>query len=571
MELELPTVTIPQAILVATEHRQAGRFAEAEKIGRDVLAVEPENAEAWHLLGVIAHQLGESGIAVDLMEKALRIQPSVPAFLNDLAEAYSALNRFDDAERCFRRALALKPDFAIAHNGLGNALADLGRLDEAERSYLDALALDPGCALAHYNLGIALQALGRLEEAERSYRQASKLKPDYCEAHNNLGNLLKDSGRFDEAERSYRAALALRPGFADAHNNLGVVLQMLGRRGGAERSYRRAPALAPADPRIGMNCSILALLGGDYERGLQHYESRFLGANAKTVAGFRQMLARLGGIQWWRGEDVAGRSLLIWTEQGFGDSIMMLRYLPQLKQRGPGRVAVCCEPELVRVIRALPGVDGVISKEHALAPGGFDCHCPAMSLPLRFGTRLDTIPRTVPYLHVPAESSRSWADRLARIDRPRVGLVWAGGAILADDQRRSIGLDQFARVLQVPGASFMSLQKGAARAQLRQLGQGIVDRMDECEDFLDTAALMTNLDLVISVDTAVAHLAGALGKPVWLLNRFESEWRWLLDREDSPWYPTMRIYRQARSGDWDEVMERVASALAMWASAFTAA
>ena len=531
MELEQPTATIPQAILAASQHCRAGRFAQAERIGRDVLALDPDNADAWHLLGVIAHQIGEIGAAADLIGQALRIQPSNPGLLNDL----------------------------------GNALADLGRLEEAERSYIDALALDPGYAPAHYNLGTALQALGRLEEAERSYRQASLLKPDYCEAHNNLGNLLKDSGRLDEAESSYRSALALSPGFADAHNNLGIVLQMLGKRDEAERSYRRALELAAADPRIGMNHAILALLRGDYERGLQHYESRFLGANAKTVAGFRQMLGRLDGIQWWRGEE--GGCLLIWTEQGFGDSIMMLRYLPQLKQRGAGRVTVYCEPELVRMICALPGVDGVISKEHALAPGGFDRHCPAMSLPLRFGTRLDTIPRTVPYLHVPAESSRSWADRLARIDRPRVGLVWAGGAILAEDQRRSIGLDQFARLLQVPGASFVSLQKGAARAQLRQLGQGIVDRMDDCADFLDTAALVTNLDLVISVDTAVAHLAGALGKPVWLLNRFESEWRWLLDRDDSPWYPTMRIFRQTRRGDWDEVIERVAAALATWANA----
>ncbi len=533
MEIDQPTVTISQAILAANQHCRAGRYAQAERIGREVLALDPDNTNAWHLLGVIAHQIGEIGVAVDLIGQALRIQPSNPGFLNDL----------------------------------GNALADLGRLDEAERSYREALTLEPGYAPAHYNLGIALQALGRLEEAERSYRQASKLKPDYCEAHNNLGNLLKDAGRLDEAERSYRTALALKPGFADAHNNLGVVLQMLGRREEAERSYRQALVLAPADPRIGMNRSILELLKGDYEQGLQHYESRLLGGSEKTAGGFRRMLARLDGIPWWRGEDIAGRSLLIWTEQGYGDSLMMLRYLPQTRQRGAARVAVYCEPELVRLIRALPGVDEVIPKEQALPSGGFDCHCPAMSLPLRFGTRVDTIPRDVPYLHVPADSTRSWAERLARIGRPRVGLVWAGGGIFADDRRRSIGLAPFARLLQVPGVSFVNLQKGAAAAQLLELGPGIADWMDECDDFLDTAALVANLDLVISVDTAVAHLAGALGRPVWLLNRFESEWRWLLDREDAPWYPTMRIFRQARRGDWDEVMERVASALATWANA----
>ena len=539
MELEQPPLAIPQALLAASWHCRAGRFAQAESIGREVLALDPDNADAWHLLGVVAHQIGEIGAGIDLIGQALRIQPSNPGFLNDL----------------------------------GNALADLGRIEEAERSYRDALTSEPGYARGHYNLGIALQSLGRPQEAERSYREAASLDPGYFEAHNNLGNLLKDCGRLDEAERSYRAALAIRPDAADAHNNLGIVLQMLGRWQESERSYRQALALAPADPRIGLNCSILELLRGDYAHGLQRYEDRFLGGNEKATGGFRRMLARLDGIRWWRGDDIAGRSLLVWTEQGFGDGIMMLRYLPQLKQRGAGRVAVYCEPELVRTVRAMAGVDEVIAKEQPLPSGRFGFHCPVMSLPLRFATRLETIPGAVPYLHVPAESCRRWADRLARIDRPRVGLVWAGGGTFADDRRRSIGPVTFARLMRVPRASFVNLQKGAAPEQLRQLGPGIADWMDECEDFLDTAALVTNLDLVISVDTAVAHLAGALGKPVWLLNRFESEWRWLLDRDDSPWYPTMRIHRQARRDDWDGVMERVASALEMWASAsaFTAA
>ena len=533
MELEQPTLAMPQALLAAGEHCRAGRFAQAESIGREVLALDPDNAAAWHLLGVIAHQIGEIGAAVELIGQALRIQPSNPGYLSDL----------------------------------GNALADLGRIGEAERSYRDALTLAPGYAPGHYNLGIALQSLGRPEEAERSYREAARLEPAYFEAHNNLGNLLKDCDRLDEAERSYRAALEIRPGAADAHNNLGIVLQMQGKRDEAERSYRQALSLAPVDPRIGLNCSILELLNGDYAQGLQRYENRFLGGNEKVAGGFRRMLARLDAIPWWRGDDITGRSLLVWTEQGFGDAIMMLRYLPHLKRRGAGRLAVACEPELVRTVRAMPGVDEVIPKEQPLASGRFDFHCPVMSLPLRFATRLDTIPGNVPYLHVPAESCLSWAERLARIDRPRVGLVWAGGGIFAEDRRRSIGPAAFARLLRVPRAGFVNLQKGAAAEELRRLGPGIADWMDECEDFLDTAALVTNLDLVISVDTAVAHLAGALGRPVWLLNRFESEWRWLLDRDDSPWYPTMRIFRQAKRGDWDEVIARVASALAAWTSA----
>lgn len=263
----------------------------------------------------------------------------------------------------------------------------------------------------------------------------------------------------------------------------------------------------------------------------------------------------------WRGEPLHGRSLLIWTEQGLGDSLMTMRYLPRLKQLGTARLAVCCEEPLVRIMRAMLEVDQVFADTGVIGTEPrFDLQCPMMSLPLRMATRIETIPREVPYVRVTPELQQRWSARVAALPGLRVGLVWAGGRKTTADPLRSVALAAFAPVLATPGCTFVSLQKGDAAAQLQPDARGIRDFMDLCGDLMDTAALVANLDLVISVDTSIAHLAGALGKPVWLLNRMGSEWRWLLDRDDSPWYPTMTIFRQERR-DWDAVMRRGAAAL----------
>jgi Flp pilus assembly protein TadD len=541
------------------------RFAEAEQSFRAVLALDPGSADAHNGLGVALNELGRSEEAEQSYRTALAIEPDFAEAHNNLGNTLRDLERPQEAAESFRRALALKPDYAEAHSNLGLVLRTLDQIEEARQHFLKALALKPGFAAAHNGMGLVLQDQRRFEEAEHSYREALKLQPDLADAHLNLGSTLKALGRFDEAELSLRRTLILDPDNACACNDLGLLLLDLGKIEEAEQKIRQSLKLKPGNPDVSFNYATLLLLRGDYESGFRHYEFRLEGAarrNVSSAVATRQ--SQLKGLPRWQGEDLRGKRLLLWTEQGLGDSLMMMRYLPQLKDRGADRLTVCCEPSLVRVMRTFPAADQVVSSAEPLQVNGFDCHCPSMSLPLLFRTRLDSIPAQVPYLRVPPELRRQWARRLAGAAVPRVGLVWAGGKLLQADAKRSIALPRLFPLLDVAGPVFVSLQKGEEAEQLRNSGREMLGWMDDCEDFLDTAALIEQLDLVISVDTAVAHLAGALGKPVWLLNRFESEWRWMLNREDSPWYPTMKIFRQSRIDDWDEVIARVASALRLF-------
>jgi len=306
------------------------------------------------------------------------------------------------------------------------------------------------------------------------------------------------------------------------------------------------------------------LMQGDYAAGLPLYEARFHEkALSHAYSTLQERAAQVAGTARWQGELAQGASLLVWTDHGLGDSLMMLRYLPLLKGRGVGRLAVYCDAPLVRLVQAMPAVDEVIPASEPLPVGRFKLQCPAMSLPLAFGTHLETIPRDVPYLQVPPQ-----AEKLAGAPRPRVGLLWAGNAANPSDRLRSVPLERLAPLVAIPGLSLVSLQKEDALRQLAVSGWPIVDRMAECGDLLDTAALIGELDLVIGVDSAVVHLAGALGKPVWLLNRFESEWRWMREGEASPWYPTLRILRQPRAGDWDSAIARAARELGAWRAAY---
>ena len=538
-----------EAVQPAARLFQAGRLEEALRSCREVLASDPDNVHALHLHGLIVSRRGELQPAIDSLEKAVRLGHLDPTLFNNLGEMYRGLGRSAEAEACYRKALELKPDYAEAGANLGMLLDASGRMGQSAANYL--------------SLGTALRGVGRLSEAEQSVRRALALEPDNAQAHHALGRVLEGLGRRDDAFAALSTALALDPDFVEAHHDLGNTLFDLGRFEDAERSYRRALALRPGFPLASFALSRLLLLRGDYASGLPLYESRFDGSDGGNDAGFRALAVQLWQVERWRGESLKGRTLLVWTEQGFGDSLMAARYLGLLKARGIGRLLVYCEPALVRLIQAMGCADEVISKEDPAPLGRFDRQCTLMSLPFLFDTRLETIPRQVPYLQVPAESKRKWADKLAAIRPRRVGLVWTGGKPFRTDpvRTRSIALERFSPIVAVPGCSFVSLQKEGGSEHLGGSPWKIHDWMDECRDFLETAALIEQLDLVISVDTSVAHLAGALGKPVWMLNRFESEWRWQLDREDSPWYPTMRIFRQSVAGDWSAPVERAAAAL----------
>jgi tetratricopeptide (TPR) repeat protein len=539
---------------------QLGRHRQAVELISKALAINPSHAPAHSNLGVALEALGEPERALAAYRRALALQPYHADAHVNLGSLLAARGELEEAAACYKRALKLDPRNAVAQTNLGTVFRDMGRLDDAAACHRRSLALDPTRPATHCNLGNVLHEQGRSGEAIACYRQAIAINPRFAEAFCDLGDALSiEQENLEEAIDAYRRALALKPDYARAHASLGSALVRRGEPEAAEASSREAMRLKPDSPHVRFNRALLKLLRGDYAAGLPLYESRF---QQKTLLRFhtkmRRLAALLEGTPRWHGEEAQGSSLLVWADQGLGDSLMMLRYLPLLKTHGVGRLAVYCEAPLVRLVQNIAQVDEVIPASEPLPVGQFELHCPIMSLPLAFGTRLDTIPRAVPYLAVPGTLN---VEKLSGVPRPRVGLFWAGAALNPDNHLRSIRLERLAPLIRIPDLSFVSLQKGDEAAELGATDRPVIDRMDECHDLADTAALIGELDLVIGVDSAVAHLAGALGKPMWMLNRFESDWRWLLGREDSPWYPTLRVLRQPRAGDWDSVIARIVAEL----------
>jgi tetratricopeptide (TPR) repeat protein len=531
-----------------------GRLAEAEASCRAALRLRPDFPDAHNNLGVVLRDLTRPAEAEASYREALRLRPDFPDAHNNLGVVLRDLARPAEAEASYREALRLRPDFPDAHSNLGNALYDLGRPAEAEASYREALRLRPDFPDAHNNLGNVLYDLGRPAEAAASYREALRLRPDFPDAHSNLGNALHDLDRLAEAEASYREALRLRPDFPDAHSNLGVALHALCRPAEAAASYREALRLRSDFPEahVGLGCSLL--LAGRFEEGWKEFEWRW--KTKQLSGGARNFSAPL-----WGGEAIVGRIILLHAEQGLGDTLMFCRYVPLIT--AGARVVLEVQAPLVRLLARLPGIMEIVARGDRLP--SFDLHCPLLSLPRVFGTTLDTIPAATPYLAADPARTADWRRRLSGIDGLRVGLVWAGGQHpnATVNRHRSITLDTMAPLGDASGASFISLQKGEPATQTANApgGMALHDFTADLRDFDDTAALIEALDLVISVDTAIAHLAGALGKPIWLLNRFDTEWRWLVGRDDSPWYPHLLHFRQPAPGDWKNVIRAARDAL----------
>jgi tetratricopeptide (TPR) repeat protein len=582
---EAPPVVQP-VFADALQHHVAGRLKKAEWLYRQILAVNPQDADSLHLLGLVGHQTGRHEFCIDMIHQAIGInaqealyhsnlgavlkhqgrpdqaaaayrrvielKPDDPVALNNLGLTLQEQGRLEEAATCYRRALDLKADDPMMHCTLGNVLKEQGLLAEAVTSYRKAIDLQPDFPLALNNLGAALKGQGRLDEAVASFRRAIGFKPDYSVAFSNLGAALQQQGWPDEAIACYRTSLAFKPDDAAARNNLGLALQEQGRLDDAVACYRKAVSVRPDYPEARFSLALGLLAQGDMAAGWDEYEWRW-----KT----RQMLkARRDFTQpQWRGEAAEGRTLLIHAEQGFGDTLQFCRYAPLAAARGL-RVILEVPKPLTRLLRHLPGVDRVVAAGEELPP--FDFHCPMLSMPLAFGTTLETIPSAVSYLQADPVQVADWRTRLAAManQNPRIGLVWAGNpcshlpAATAIDRRRSLAPDRLSPLLDLSGLHFFSLQKDGPAAPATF---PLTNVMDQMEDFADTAALITNLNLVITVDTAVAHLAAALGKPVWLLDRFDSCWRWLVGRRDSPWYPTLRLYRQPHPGAWDAVLAEV--------------
>ncbi len=520
-----PAKSSPQGRLAeAARHHQAGRLEEAARLYEEILKSSPRHPDTLHLLGVVAHQKGNHDRAESLIGKALDINPDNPAYSNNLGNVFLAQHRPQEASEMFRRATALKPDFAEAHNNLGNALQKLGQWEEAVAAYRHALASRPRYAEAHCNLGSALRKGGRLDEARASYQRALECKPDYATAFSNLALVLHEQARYEEALPYYDKALALDPDHADAHANRAVLLLLLGR----------------------------------FAEGWEEYEWRW------RVDGFTTSPRDLGRPPW-DGSELTGETILLHAEQGLGSAIQFVRYVSLVAKRG-GQVILECPRPLFGLFSSLS--EGAPAPVRRLIVRGeplpaFDMHAPLMSLPRLFGTTVDTIPGAVPYLAADPAAAAAWCERMAPAARPWVGVVWAGNPRHMNDRNRSMPASCLAPLLQNAKASFFGLQVGAAARDSAILSsEGLHDLGPAIGDFADTAAIVANLDLVISVDTAVAHLAGAMGRPTWMLVPHVPEWRWLLDREDTPWYPTMRLLRQAAPGDWHELMNRVIGELA---------
>jgi tetratricopeptide (TPR) repeat protein len=486
--------------------------------------------------------------------RTLALRPDSPELLSNRGLALHKLKRFEEARISHERALALRPDYVEGRYNRANTLLALGRFTEALADYDHVLAARPDYPEALLNRGIALERLKTFAEALASYDRAIALRPDYAEAHSNRGIVLEKLGRFEEALASQDRALALRPDSADAHYNQGVALEKLKRFEEAMTHYDRAAALRPDFADAHHNAAFCRLSTGDLRRGWEDYEWRWQTAHLNA---FKRSFAQ----DQWRGcDEIAGKTILLHAEQGLGDTLQFCRYVPHVAERG-AHVILEVQKPLRDLMHTLPGAAKVVVKGEALPD--FDLHCPLLSLPLAFGTELTTIPSAMPYLQAQPDAVAHWSRRLGPKVRPRIGIAWSGRAEQLNDHNRSIGLRTFLSAITGVEASFVSLQREVRSADTAVLQErsDILHFGEELQNLSDTAALVANLDLVISVCTSVAHLAGALAKPVWVLLCYNADWRWLLDRDDSPWYPTARLFRQDESRAWDNVVKRVHATL----------
>ncbi len=544
----------------ALASHQESKLDDAAALYQRVLRENPRHVDSLHMLGLLSLQAGRARDGIELIHRALALNPANAAIHVTLGNGLRDLGRFDEALASYDAAIAAAPSFAWAWYNRGNALRELGRLEEALASFDKSVALRPDDAVAWYDRGNTQAAMRRPADAVASLDRAIALNPDYVEAYCNRGSALLGLLRYDDAIANFDRAIMLRPEQARLYCNRGNALADSGRSEAALADFDKTVALLPDDTDGHWSKSLCLLRLGCFEQGWRLYEWR------------KKLAAPVGARSYarpiWTGEqDIAGKVLFVHAEQGLGDTLQFCRYATLAAEAG-ARVILEVQSSLVELMASLRGVAEVIAEGDSIPD--FDLHCPIMSLPLAFNTRLETVPGNVPYLHADSGRAAFWRDRLSGLEGRRVGLVWAGGKRVSDaaasamDRRRSLPLAAFAPFATVPGCVFVSLQLGppAHEAASPPPGMLLHDFTGEVASFADTAALIENLDLVIGVDTSTPHLAAAMGKPVWLLNRFDTCWRWLLNRNDSPWYPTMTLFRQERPGDWDGVIQRITGELA---------
>ncbi len=539
---------IGRALREAMTLRQQGRLREAEKIYTRVLKAAPDQFDALNLLGTIKAQRGQAGEAYRLISVALKVNPRAADAWVNLGIVLHALKRDQEALESFDKALALKPGDADALYERGNVLLALGRAQDALAAFDEALALLPSHPQARLNRGLALAGLGRHEEAIADFEAASATPPVSPTAHYNRGISLFNLGRYAEAVAAYERALSLAPDHVKALNNRGFALQALNRHNEALVNYSKALELRKDFADAHFNQAIALLTIGDFRRGFEEYEWRWRRTGMPAQR-------RSYGRPLWLGEyPLQGRTILLHAEQGLGDTIQFARYIALFARAG-ARIVLEVQPELKALVERIEGVAAVVARGEPLPP--FDVHCPLGSLPLAFKTEPATIPSTGPYIAADDAHLGKWRPRLEAIGRPRVAVAWSGNPEHMNDRNRSIPLSRLAPLWSVGTTRFLAVQRELRTGDAELLAQEprVTQIGTELDDFADTAAVLALVDLVVTVDTSVAHLAGAMGRPVWILVPFSPDWRWTRSGESSRWYPSARLFRQPSLGDWDSVIE----------------
>jgi tetratricopeptide (TPR) repeat protein len=552
VSLKPSPLNLGQSCSEALALQRQGRLREAEKIYTRVLKAAPDYFDALNLLGTVKAQLGHIGEAHRLFLSAVKINPRAPNAWSNLGQALHGLKRAPEALECLDKARALAPDDVNILNQRANVLLSLDRPQEALADFQQVLVRQPQHVEALINSGLAQAALGLPELALAAFDRALALVPGHPMAHFNRGVALIKLGRYADAVAANDNALVSAPGHIGALLNRGKALAQLNDFDRAIASYGKVTEISKDHADAHFNEALALLTLGQYRRGFEKYEWRWRRTGMPAQRGRGRPL--------WLGEyPLARRTILLHAEQGLGDTIQFARYVPLLAETG-AKIVLEVQAVLKTLMAALGGAATVIARGETPPP--FDVHCPLGSLPLAFKTELATAPARIPYLAADDAHLAKWSARLGALERPRIAITWAGNASHDNDRNRSLAFSRFAQLLSVP-ASFISLQRDPRGEDLAPLAaaNGVTQVGAELEDFGDTAAVLALCDLVIAVDTAVAHLAGAMGRPLWVLLPFAPDWRWTLSGDTTPWYPTARLFRQTSPGDWDSVVERVGAGL----------
>jgi tetratricopeptide (TPR) repeat protein len=548
----MPGSSLQQSYDLALQHHRAGRLREAESLYRQILTSDPNHADALHMLGGIAHAAGHHAQAIELFRKAIALNPNFPDYHGNLAIILASTGQSDAAIASLRTALSLRTDYPPALYNLAKLLVQQGQFDEAIAAYRNAVQVQPNFPEAHNNLGDLLRQRGLVDKAIGALRTALLQRPNFPEALFNLGLCQEAQDEFEAALATFTDLLKLVPNSPEAHNELGNVLRELNRPREALAAHQRAIAFRPNFVQARWQAALCHLSLGEFEQGWCLFESR------RQLPEWSE--PRFDKPQW-NGSNPTGKRLLLWSEQGLGDTIQFIRYAPLLTARG-AQVHLRCQPPLLRLLSKQLTLKTVTPENAPLPP--FDLHYPLLSLPHLFRTTLDSIPAETPYLKPDPELASAWANRL-KISGAlrRVGIAWATNLLPDSARKRWINPAALSQLASVRDVQFISLQKtppGSAPVSPPP-GLPLVDYTADLNDFAETAALLANLDLVITCDTSVAHLAGAMGKSTWIALPFAAPWRWMIDRTDSPWYPTARLFRQPRPGDWTTPIRQMAEEL----------